>query len=112
MKMPLIVVDGNDVSLFPSVVALTSKLEPPDVRAGAFAAYDSSGRMLELGTAPGRVERVVIASADGEPRHEPQMRDALVGGLVAGFGEDADALRMLSSPELIERAMERLGLVD
>jgi hypothetical protein len=112
MEMPLIVVDGNDVGLFTSAAALTSKLEPPDVRAGTLAAYDSGGRLLELGTVAGRVERVVVVSADGGPQHEPQMRDALIDGLVAGFAEDADALRLLSSRELIERAVERFGFMD
>ncbi len=48
MKLPIILVDGNDVNVYLSEEELICDLEPIDVRNQTFLAYDSDGCSIKL----------------------------------------------------------------
>ena len=48
--MPLfLVIDGNRIAVFDSIVAATGYTEPPEVEEGAYELLDAAGRRAELG---------------------------------------------------------------
>jgi uncharacterized protein YlxW (UPF0749 family) len=51
MIAPFVLVDGLDVSLHPSLDALTDHVEAQDVRDGACVAFDAEGREVKLAAA-------------------------------------------------------------
>lgn len=86
--VPLLFVDGNDVMAFESVEELASWLEPTDVIAGAFSAYDADGRLLKIsviesegrslrGPQHGEGARVVVKLAEAAPQHADILREVL-----------------------------------
>jgi hypothetical protein len=109
---PLFVIEGNDVGPFSSEEALTLKLEPPDVREGDFAVFDSRGRRVALGVETGKVESVVVSSIEPEPAHDGELRSGLINGLVEAFGESTGRLEQLPLRQLVDLAVQRFGFVD
>lgn len=45
---PFVLVEGLDVSLWPSLEALTNTVEAQDVRDGVYEAFDADGRVVRL----------------------------------------------------------------
>lgn len=58
MIAPLFLVDGHDITLFPSVEALIAQLEAQDVRDGVYEAFDATGQTI-----------VLTAASDTSPVH-------------------------------------------
>jgi hypothetical protein len=57
MKPPIVIIEGNDISVHPSIEHVASYLEPQDVEAGIFAVYDSEGWLLDLTVKVAKRER-------------------------------------------------------
>jgi len=51
MKLPIIVSEHGDISLYDSIDKLERDLEPIDVKNGEFEVFDAEGKRLTLGTA-------------------------------------------------------------
>ena len=111
MKTPIIIVGDADVQVFPTLELAESAIEPPDVKTGDFAAYDSEGRLLELTVVENarrgifRVDLVrIVERPDSEFRVE-ELRAALVAFLHAvGKGDTATSSASLN--ELVNRTIE------
>ena len=54
MIAPFLLVEGLDVSLHPSLDALTNWAEAQDVRNGVYEAFDAEGRVVKLRPRPMR----------------------------------------------------------
>ncbi len=116
---PVIIDDHADVDFFASVEDAELYLEPWAVEEG-FTAYDSEGRLLEIGVERREsssffglwktaVEHVVIEAVEDEPNHAPQLRATLLTFLErSGLSlDDSDGLPL---GELIGRGIEHAGL--
>jgi hypothetical protein len=100
VEYPLILVEGLDVSLYPSIPRLEGQLEGIDVEEGAYRAYDAAGRGLKLeaygvkrtrrGKWKGIPGGARVTVAEAEPSHVEELRVALARHLKA-VGEDVDA---------------------
>ena len=99
MDFPIVVADrgGKDLSLYASVAAAESQLEAVDVRNNEYVAYDAAGRLLTISM---KAEIVRITAGDTEPRHEQELRSALVSFLVA-CGTPKETLDGLALNQLI-----------
>ena len=62
---PIFIAEGRDLIAFPGLSEAEEHLEVVDVDAGIFSAWDSSGAVLALRTAPGRLgTRAVVISIE------------------------------------------------
>lgn len=52
---PIVVDEHGDISAYPSVIAACSEMEPIDVAAGEYEAFDSRAHRLTIGVASGVV---------------------------------------------------------
>jgi hypothetical protein len=112
MTPPIVVIEGQDASVHDSVADAERQLEAVDVRSGGFTAYDADGRLLRLETAwatrpaffgllGANTEVVRIKAAEAEPRHQDDLRAALMASLAAA-GSNPGSLARLTSGELIQ----------
>ena len=79
MIAPFVLVEGRDVSLLPSLEALTSHVEAQDVRDGLYEAFDSEGRQVRL-EAPSDLS--AVTAEQGDPAGD-RLRVLLIDHLVA-----------------------------
>lgn len=97
MRAPIFVDENGDLMAFDSVLDAARYLEPVDVKAGVYVAFDARGCRLQLavegvGAGHGQ-ERVAIREfADQAPR-EPEFRRLLAARLAA-IGVSAAALSL------------------
>ena len=88
MKLPIIVDDHGDISLFQSAEDACAYLEPVDVKNNEYVAYDAAGMVLELrvGAREGRAlfglinvsrEYVFIKPSEPHRNHREQLERAL-----------------------------------
>jgi hypothetical protein len=75
---PIIVVEGNDIYVYPSVVLCERHLEACDVDTDVYQAFDSRGRAIRLGVVNGRV---TIRGATRSPAGKTKVVAALRGYL-------------------------------
>jgi hypothetical protein len=94
LKTPLVVSDNGDLHFFASADDAERCLEPPDVRDGAYVAYDAEGRVLALrveeervpvlfGLTHAMIERVRVDAAGEAPLRPAELREALLAYLHA-----------------------------
>jgi hypothetical protein len=76
---PFVLVEGRDVSLHPSLEALTSHVEAQDVRDGVYEAFDSEGRQVRL-AAPSDLS--AVTAEQGDPAGD-RLRVLLIDHVVA-----------------------------
>jgi hypothetical protein len=80
MQLPIIVAVGHDVQLFASVADATRYLEPRDVAAGVYRAWDASGRALrvDLGDAVClELAPVILTAADSGDESQAALSETL-----------------------------------
>ena len=83
MKLPIIVNNRGDVMFFTSVDEVEQELEAVDVERSEYVAYDSEGRLVQLGTALRKqllffnVKRVVVQNAEPSPTHAGELQEVL-----------------------------------
>ena len=115
---PVIVDDDGDLDFFASVEDAELYLEPWAVEEG-FTAYDSEGRLLEIGVDRREssflfgllktvVDHVVIEAAEDEPDHALQLRATLLNFLEA-TGVALDNSDVMPLQELVRKGVEHLG---
>ena len=98
---PVIISESGDVDVFESVEDAEKYLEPVDVRAGRFVAFDSEGRSLLLyPTSP----RISIALAEETPSHAEEL-SVLLKRFLGQVGVAHPSLESDSLPELIEKSL-------
>lgn len=96
---PILVSDSGDIQVFADESELANELEAVDVKENAYAAYDSEGRRLTLGTRRGTrrilrfitapVERVVIVGVEPPlPAYVAELQ-ALLRHYLSQMGIDA-----------------------
>ena len=98
LQPPVIIVEGDDILMFESADAAERYLEPVDVAAGTYSAYDAEGRKLEILT-DGRI--VQVLSSEQEPSHQRTLVETLHRSLSL-IGDSVDS--EISLPNLVERA--------
>ena len=71
MKLPIIISEHGDLSLYDSLEAAQCDVEAIDVRNNEYIAFDSEGRLLKLDLVPMRwTDGVSISVAEVEPTHQ------------------------------------------
>ncbi len=87
---PVLVLEGRDVSLYPSLSDATRSLEGVDVAEGLYRVFDSAGRRIVLraeGMRRGRlvvnVGTVHVDRIEESPADVAELRDALIKYLAA-----------------------------
>lgn len=108
MKLPIIVMEGNDVALYASVEALTTALEAPDVEAGTYEVFDCEAHPVLLGVAPGPLHRVVVRAV-GEDAPVGAITRMLARALEQAFPESRRELSEFGLAELVDFAVKHLG---
>lgn len=114
MKLPILIVESYDVSVYPTVEQAVVDLEVFDIMDGIYTAYDSEGHLLELKVAT--IEREVrflcfrwfrrysqghITENEPAIDRSDELREKLIYYLVfSGF--DESSLKGLSLAELIQ----------
>jgi hypothetical protein len=98
---PVIVSESGDVDVFGSVGDAERYLEPIDVQAGRFIAFDSEGRLLKLHPT---IPRVTIDCAEETPTHEEQLSD-LLRRFLGHVGVTDPGLASESLAKLVERSL-------
>lgn len=82
LKYPIIVGASGDLILFESVHDLLAKLDPKDIIAGKYTAYDGEGHLLCL----------LTTKKDGEPGYGVKGEDAIRVQLVESVQPDEPAV--------------------
>jgi hypothetical protein len=107
---PILVFEGNDLSLFDDFDSLTTALEGIDVEDGVYQAYDSRGRAVELkagGVKRGRfmveVGTITVGGISTHPSSE-EFKSRLRWYLAA-LGQDFDS--EMSTEELVNACIRR-----
>ncbi len=112
MKPPLIVNNHGDVMVFASAQDLERELEAIDVEHHEYVAYDSEGRLVELGIGRRRgtlffsIKSVVVQGAEPTPTHTGELREVL-RRFLQGVGESNDWLANASLEALVSRGLEK-----
>ncbi len=78
---PIILDNRGDISGHPTMADALACTEPVDVDAGEFEVFDSEGRAILLGTAPGGRfgnRRTVVTNVEEPPRHADELRERLL----------------------------------
>ncbi len=96
MKPPIVIAEGNDISVHPSDNHVVTFLEPQDVSDGVYTAYDSEGWLLDLAVKSAKRERhflwfrwvesyssIVISKHEPATNDSAELRRRLVGYLNA-----------------------------
>ena len=112
MKLPLIVDEKGDLLVFDSVGKMLTYLEAIDVRNQEYTAYDSDGRLLQLGVAKTRSffglfegpEFVTLEGEEATPSHATQLR-ACISDFLIRVGVDRDWVASASQAELVQKAV-------
>ena len=104
MKYPIVLLEGNDVTMFATATDLSGYIEAIDVRAGVYYAFDSEGSPLELTVdSTGLVHAADRVGADSEPR---KLAEALMRYLtVVEASPVADSWTSVSLSELVAAAL-------
>jgi len=98
---PIIVSEGGDVDVFESIEDAEKYLEPIDVKAGRFKAFDCEGRSLLLHpTTP----RVSIDAEEETPTHEEELT-LLLRRFLRQVGTTDAQLESASLAELVEKSV-------
>ncbi len=114
---PVIVDDNGDLDFFASIEDAELYLEPWAVEE-AFTAYDSEGRLLEIGVERREspflfglwktvVDDVVIEAVEDQPNHAPQLRATLLTFLER-TGISPDNSDVVPLRELVRRGSNTL----
>jgi len=101
-KPPIFVVDGSDISVHSSLEDAALQLEPIDVKDKLYAAYDSEGRLLNLGADR---QRVKVSLAEELPNHAHELEEALRRYLSA-IGKPEGSDPQCNLPRLVEVCKE------
>jgi hypothetical protein len=117
MKPPIIVDAKGDLLVFDSVETMLTYLEAIDVRNQEYTAYDSEGRLLQLGVAKTRVffglleghEVVSLESEEATPSHASELR-ACVSDFLIRVGVDRAWVAQASQSQLVEKALRPDGV--
>jgi len=74
LKLPVFIVEGNDLSVYSTLERAQNQLEPHDVLNLVYEGYDAEGRLLSL-----KVDkrRVVISLAEENPTHAKTLENAI-----------------------------------
>lgn len=116
IEPPILVAEGNDLAVHPSVESAQREVESPDV--DDYQVFDSMGRKLRfLGkTEPtGRwiksvaVEPVHLVAEEQNPTHQDELR-ALIIRCLAAVGEASNELEGLSLEELVRETRQRFAV--
>ncbi len=80
ITLPIFVVEGNDVMIFPSIEDIQIQLEPIHIKDNIHISYDAEGRLLKLVT-DGR--DINILPAEEDPSHAAELEGLLRNYLIA-----------------------------
>ena len=101
IKPPIIVDEPGDPDVFESIEDAERYLEPIDVEANRFVAFDGEGRLLRLTSTP---RSVTIEAAEEVPNHGEVVRELLIEFL-KNCGSVDPNLSSLSLEELAKRSL-------
>jgi hypothetical protein len=112
MRTPLIVDAKGDVLVFDSVQKMLADLEAIDVKNKEYTAYDSDGRLLQLGTATTRVffgllegpEVVTVEGEEPTATHAAQLRSC-ISDFMTRVGVDRRWVAGASHVELVQKVL-------
>jgi hypothetical protein len=114
IRSPVLVYEPSNLRMFRSVSDAERYLEPADVRAGGFEAYDSEGRLLHLristmtrrilGVFRVSLEHVRVEAAEEDPHHAERLREVLIEYLEDVEAVEAGRVRDITLDELLGMA--------
>ena len=114
MKPSIIVNNRGDVMFFASIEEVERELEAIDVERNEYIAYDSEGRLVQLGTALRKqllffnVKRVVVQSAEPLPTHAGELQEVLRKFFRhPRVGEPEEWIASASLSDLVSRGLEK-----
>lgn len=119
IKPPIVIDQEGDVLIFRTPEEAEGYLESPDIVEGRYVAYDSEGQLLKL-EAPGAwsilgfivgTERVSVQPGQEQATHADALRALLVRRLASERDWREEWMRA-TLPELLEKAVERLGFTS
>ena len=102
---PIVIDDGGDIDVYPTVSAACFDLEAVDVLGGAYQVFDSFGRRLRAGVYGGVVALTLDPDATAEPDElERRLREFIdrVGESRIGFRNSEEA----TLPDLLNTLLE------
>jgi hypothetical protein len=114
MEPPIIARDRDGcLGIFDAVEDIESNLDLDDVEASEFVVYDSRGRLLTVRAdepiprrSSGFTATFSVKAIDEMPRHEGELRDALIEALERS-GVPASSIATASLLELVQAAVAR-----
>ena len=121
VKLPIFIVEDFDIIAYAAEQSLEGHLEPFYLQAADYKAYDVEGRLLTLGTTyrtrrilfgllKRDIEHVIVQSAEAEPSHQGELRDALIMNLSYRFKEKEAAYKTMSLKQLVQHVIDINGL--
>jgi hypothetical protein len=104
VKLPIITDNRSDLCIFGSIKNAEAYIEPIDILNSEWVIYDSEGRLLTASIVKkGRlVESIVLEELEDEPRHQGDLRNALIDFLVRAGGPK-EFLSACSLEQLVEK---------
>lgn len=87
-RPPILLAEGEDISVFKTVAAAASYAEAIDVDDGVYKAWDAQGRLLTLSTAPPHgvaTSRLVHIRVATPSRSEPDILRNLLASVLSRF---------------------------
>ncbi len=121
MKPPILVATRSDeILVYESASEAERSLEPIDVQAGEYAAYDREGRLLRMVVVDPPIVRRhlfglissnsygrwMLRDGEAQPAHQEELSEAL-GAFLTALGEPDEWVRSATLGELVRRAVER-----
>jgi hypothetical protein len=107
VRPPIIVVEGLDVSFFPSPSAAAAALEGPDVIDGIYQAYDADGRRLVLKSAGGAADYSAVVVVEESGVIESDALSQLLREYLAAAGQHVPPRSSIA--ELVELGIATTG---
>ncbi len=101
-ELPIFVVEGHDVYVYESLARAEGDLEPQDVTAGVYTAYDALGRYMKIETDG---KSTTLSLAEAEETGARDLEEPLRGYLKA-MGEPRARDTQCDLPCLVEAARE------
>jgi hypothetical protein len=113
MKLPIILDEKGDLSVYDSLEKLLKYVEPIDVRNQEYIVYDSEGRFLQLGTATTRIlfgllegpEVVTFETEEPTPAQASELR-ACISDFLTRVCVDKEWVARASLAELVKKALD------
>jgi hypothetical protein len=111
LQLPIIVAEGEDISVFESVKSAESYIEAIDVDDGVYQAWDSEGRVLTLTADPpykALITRAVHISVEQPEKLEPEKLEAYLAKVLRKYVDPK--FESISLEETIAKIVSWVGI--